>query len=211
MYDEQKSHEHELAPELIALERQLRGMTPAPPRVDRDRLMFAAGQAAGAASKIEPDQDGRARYDEAGHPVNLAGPSWAGRSFWPAATFAMMAATVLLATMLIWQNRSQSVTPQIAGPHAVVDAVDAARGGDVQQADRFASRDEWPAIPRVTTGYLGVRHIALTRGVGALGSESPAAGGDADSPIDRQHCQPATVRGLLNELLPTTPSEPTRS
>ena len=29
MYDEQKSREHELAPELAALERQLRGVTPA--------------------------------------------------------------------------------------------------------------------------------------------------------------------------------------
>ena len=54
MYDEQESREHELAPELAALERQLRGMTPAAPRVDRDRLMFAAGQAAGAASQANP-------------------------------------------------------------------------------------------------------------------------------------------------------------
>src|SRR3954453_7756406 len=103
MYDEQKPREPEIAPELRALERQLRRMTPAAPLVDRDRLMFAAGQAAVSA---DARQDGHAAYDRAGRPLRTARPSWAARRFWPAATFTMTAATLLLATMLVWQRQT---------------------------------------------------------------------------------------------------------
>jgi hypothetical protein len=46
MLDEQSSEEFQLPAELAALEKQLAGFTPAAARVDRDRLMFAAGRAA---------------------------------------------------------------------------------------------------------------------------------------------------------------------
>ena len=44
MFDEHEPAEFELAPDLAALERQLPRLTPAAPRIDRDRLMFEAGR-----------------------------------------------------------------------------------------------------------------------------------------------------------------------
>jgi hypothetical protein len=209
MYDGQESREHELAPELAALERQLRSMMPAPPRVDRDRLMFAAGEAAGAASIAEPGQHGRAMYDETGRPLCIAGPSWAGR-FWPAATFTMTAASLLLATMLVWQDLRQPIGRQIAPLQLATDANNSSHDFDIDQPAQLATRNTWPSIPFDNSGYLGVRYVALTRGVGALSPELQSSGNDELLPNDR--AEPATPRGLLNELLPAAhPSNSSRS
>jgi hypothetical protein len=202
MYDEQESPEHEIAPELAPLERQLRGMAIAPPRVDRDRLMFAAGQAAPVALNDEPGRDGRAMYDEAGRPRYVAGPSRAGGRVWPAATFTMTAAALLLATMLVWQHRRQSIAQQIVPVQPTVVANDTVHDIDADRPDRLASRNRWQSIPSVNSGYLGVRYVALTRGVGAL-SELQPSDSDGKAPSDDQ-ANPTTPRGLLKELLPTT-------
>jgi hypothetical protein len=161
MYDEQKPREHELAPELVALERRLLGMTPAAPRIDRDRMMFAAGQAAGAG------QDGTATFDRADRSLYLAGASWAGR-FWPAATFTMAAATLLLASILVWQNRWQPMTQQPAPIEPTVIANNNSHDLNADEPARSGARNTWQSIPSVNSGYLGVRYVALTRGVGAL-------------------------------------------
>ena len=118
MYDEQESREHEIAPELAALERQLRGMTPAAPRVDRDQLMFAAGQAAGVGRK--PARMAGLCMIAPADRCYIAGPSWAARRFWPAATFTMTAATLLLATMLVWQRQSLQVASQGVTPVSAI-------------------------------------------------------------------------------------------
>ena len=46
MFDEHESAEFKLTPDLAAMERQLARLTPAAPRIDRDRLMFNAGREA---------------------------------------------------------------------------------------------------------------------------------------------------------------------
>jgi hypothetical protein len=192
MYDEQESREHELAPELIALERQLRGMAPAPPRVDRDRLMFAAGQAAVSEGT---DRDGRAMYDRAGRPLPI------GSRFWPAATFTMTAATLLLATMLVWQRQTLGVASQgtLALP-TTIQVSEQPREAMARSPVQFASSTlGLRAFQHPTSGYLGVRYAALVRGVDALEPSSQVSTDDADSSNDT----PQTQRNLLEELLPS--------
>jgi len=166
MYDEHESIEQSLPAELAALEKQLAAFAPMAPRVDRDRLMFAAGRAS------------------VGHST---GTSWAGSKFWPAATVLATAASILLATMLVWQRAESGsiATPQVAGKSNAEPIV-------VQDAS-------WRWSDRLPSGYLGVRHVALTRGVGALEYELPA--------VDRGETElwspPATAGQLRKEFLPT--------
>jgi hypothetical protein len=201
MHDEQKSREPERAPELIALERQLRGMSPAAPRIDRDRLMFAAGEAAGAASAAEPGQDGRTMFDETGRPVYIAGPSWAGRRFWPAATVTMTAATLLLAAMLVSQRQALQVASQ--GAAQLPTTVPVSEQPNVAIAHSpgqlAISTLGSPAFLQSSSGYLGVRYVALRRGVDALEPTFQATTGDRDSSSDK----PRTQRNILDELLPS--------
>ena len=211
MYDEQESREHEIAPDLAALERQLRGMSPTAPGIDRDRLMFAAGHAAGAASITNPGQHGRAMYDAAGRPLYATGLSWSGRRFWPAATLTMTAATLLLATMLVWQNRRQPIAEQTVPMQPAVIANSESHDFVMERPVRLAARNTWLSIPSVNSGYLGVRYVALTRGIGALSPELESSNNYDESPASNR-TEPTTQRGLLNEFLPAThPSNSSRS
>lgn len=201
MFDEHEPAEFELAPDLAAIERQLARLTPAAPRIDRDRLMFAAGQA--AAGSTEPRRLGY-----------IAGPSRAGELsanlfrarawFWPAATATMTAATLLLATMLVWQRASQSIAVHQPAPPqpATVATAPAAQSVDTTTAAAPVARQSedygWPMVSRPTAGYLGLRYIALTRGVGELETHNRTASSDSDSSGNA----PATQRELLRELLP---------
>jgi hypothetical protein len=207
MYDEQESREHELAPELAALERQLRRAMPAPPRVDRDRMMFAAGQ---AAAWRESGRGGRAMYDREGRPLYVALSSRAANRVWPAATFTMTAATLLLATMLVWQNRRQPLAEQPVPVQPTIVAKNESHDVVMERPWRLAPRSAWAAIPSTNSGYLGIRYVALTRGIGALSPELESPNGD-DLP-SRGHVELTTQRGLLHEFLPTShPSNPSRS
>jgi hypothetical protein len=203
MYDEQKSREPEIASELVALERQLRGMTPTMPRIDRDQMMFAAGHAAGAASIAVTGQYGRAMYDDAGRPMYAASPSWAGRRFWPAVAVTMTAATLLLAVLLVWQRQSFQVASR--GDEQLPTAI------PVSEQPRMATADSSdrlemsplgsPAFQQFTrNGYLSVRYVALRRGVDALEQTVQATTGDRDSSSEK----PRTQRNMLEELLPSS-------
>jgi len=178
MSHEQEPDEFQLPAELAEIERKLAGFTPAAVRVVRDQLMFAAGQAQAAA--------GRAR---------------ASSRFWPAATAMMTAASILLAATLLLQH---DVDRMAAKPQAAsdVDTTDKAFGdapdGNNNEFVRFdASHNAWPWSARPTSGYLGLRYVALTQGVGAIGDRPIAANGAPDEPSP-----PATARELLQELLP---------
>jgi hypothetical protein len=202
MYDEQKSREPEIAPELIALERHLRGMTPAVPRIDRDQMMFAAGQAAGAATATEPGRDGRAMYDRAGRPLHIAGPSWAGRRFWPAATFTMTAATLLLATIFVWQRQSFQVASH--GNEQLPTTIAVSAQPHMGMADSPVRSEASPFVSpafqqAARNGYLSIRYAALTRGVDAWRPSSQPSAGDGDSDNET----PRTQRKMLEELLPS--------
>jgi len=138
--------------------------------VDRDQLMFAAGRTS-----------------------RLAERSWASSWFWPAATVLSSAATILLATMLVWQrNDSQPIDTR---PHAAATLAAANDAGDVWSSDPGPRAWPWPG--RLATGYLAIRYVALTQGVAALDREFPTAVGDAGEPTP-----PATAGKLLEELLP---------
>jgi len=173
MFQDDEINESRLSAELAAFERQLAGLAPIEPRVDRDRLMFAAGRASAIGVRVETRMPAR----------------W----IWPIATALSTAAALLLATMLVWQ-RQDTVHVAAAPPinDTVVATVDAI---DVESA--IPSPGVWPWADRAPGGYLGVRYVALTQGVGALEREVPAVNGNGFEPSP-----PATARQLLDELLP---------
>ncbi|MCC7473844.1 MAG: hypothetical protein IT425_00490 [Pirellulales bacterium] len=208
MFDEHESAEFELTPDLAAIERQLARLTPAAPRIDRDRLMFAAGKAAATASQLHceaepsPNPSLQGSGIKAAATLRVAGPrGW----FWPAATATMTAATLLLATMLVWQRTGQ---PIAANDKTLPNSAPEATRTSTQPAapTSFATTGStepetigWPFSPPPTAGYLGLRYIALTRGVDTLSLRDDMASFDSDTP---EHV-PATQRELLRELLPS--------
>jgi hypothetical protein len=208
MHDKQESHEPELAAELLALERQLRGMSPMVPRVNRDHLMFAAGQAAGTTLVAEPTPDSGAIYDST-RLVYIARRSWADRC-WPAATFTMTAASIMLATVVVWQNRQQTIPQQTAPFQPAIIATNELRESPADEP-QFTTRLRWSSIPSANSGYLGVRYVALTRGITAVPTNFQSSDNDHELPADGG-VGPATPRGLLHELLPASnPANTSRS
>jgi hypothetical protein len=168
-----EEYEPALPAELARLEEQLAGMSPNAPHVDRDRLMFDAGAASA--------QPGRLGY--------IAEPSWLGGRFWHAATVTMTAATVVLAAMLLRQrdvDHELAAMPSSAEIAATTEAAEPAVGPSL-------------LLPpdRIPPGYLGVRHVALTQGVGALDEKTSVSSG-----LNGDVRPPATSRELLEELLP---------
>src|SRR5262245_36381221 len=142
MFDEQKSNENELTPDLAAFERQLRGLAHglAAPRIDRDQLMLAAGRAAAEGPVPATPRAARSR-------------AW----LWPAATFTMTAATLFLATMLVWQNHEHAIALQQAmapgnhdlasNPQPAVAAVASGGANNGREADALTYRNAWKTIP----------------------------------------------------------------
>jgi hypothetical protein len=108
----------------------------------------------------------------------------------------MTAATLLLATLLVWQRGAVLVVEEEAKPQAALARVDDRAGA----ARSEISTSGWFALQQPASGYLGVRYIALTRGVGALEPSVRAATGDRDSSSDL----PRTQRDMLEELLPSS-------
>lgn len=186
MFGKREPERTELAPELKALEQQLAALALVPPRIDRDKLMFEAGRAAA--------QPGGLGY--------IAEPSGLGTKFWPAATYTMTAASLLLATMLVWQQHSMSIAQKGATSQAVVEqlVVHQPAAATLNAPRHEMTMTGWTAFRQPTSGYLGDRYIALTRGIGALEPRYPVAQGDRDSSSDVQRTQ----RDMLNELLPST-------
>jgi hypothetical protein len=179
MFNEQESNEFRLPPELAALAAQLAGLTATAPRVDRDRLMFEAGRAAGS------------RSEERGSRIE----SLLRGRFWPMATATMTAATVMLAATLAWRTDggSGSAKPQVRD-------VIATANGDAKDASQVAAYPvTWMGNDRTPPGYLGIRYVVLTRGVDALSREFSDGRDDASVPVP-----PADARQLLQELLPKT-------
>jgi hypothetical protein len=186
MFDEREPAEPALTPDLQAIEGQLARLVPAGARVDRDRLMFEAGRAAAA---------------RPGAPGYIAGPSWRGWRVWQAATGLMAAASLMLATMLVWQQQAFEVAME--KQKLVPPVVQVAR----QPSDPGLAEDVRPdfaaayriALRQASNGYLGIRYAALMRGVNEMETE----GRNLDS-VDSPSGVEPTQRDLLNELLPST-------
>jgi hypothetical protein len=180
MFDEQESGEFRLPAELARLEKRLAALPAEPLRIDRDRLMFAAGRAAG--SRVE-ERGSRSEFLRA--------------RFWPVAAMAMTAATVILAAMLVWPAawRGTGATPQV---EVVANAADSAEGrpaadGIKHQFARYPVG--WLPGDLSSTGYLGMRYVALTRGVDAIDRDCLEAQSATDEPMPA-----ANSRELLKEL-----------
>jgi hypothetical protein len=187
MFDEREPAEPELTPDLESLERQLARLAPAPLSIDRDRLMFEAGRA----SVAEPRRLGY-----------IADPSRVGARFWPIATATMTAASVFLATMLVWQRQSAPLADQPISNGIVVRAAKKAPLTTANTARPEVTNAFVSGLPRSTTGYLGVRNIALTQGIGAL---QPTMAANAEPRIPSLDAPPSnrpTSRELMDELLP---------
>ncbi|WP_425617416.1 hypothetical protein NA78x_001093 [Anatilimnocola sp. NA78] len=162
-------HEQPLNDDLLSLERSLRQLQPLACRVDRDRLMFLAGQAA-AAPVVEP--------------ATLVVPS--SRTWlWPAATAAMTAVSACLLVALSLQMSRPSAAPIMAGekPAPIVQP-----DRTVVQAPLTKPMNPAPVVPRLLPpssislslpagSVLRMRDVALRLGVDAL----PAGNSPQDS------------------------------
>jgi len=179
MFDETEAGKFPLAPDLAALQHQLVKLELAPPRLDRDALMFAAGRAAGLQQSAMPNIRHRAGW------------------LWPAATALMTAASLLLAATLLHQSQPREGAQQVAKPQEAV-----AERVEVAEVRRLRSDDAaMLSMPRATSGYLGLRHLALTQGVAALETERLMANGRGTGLDAPSRPAPANARDLFNELL----------
>jgi hypothetical protein len=201
MFDKQKQHD-ELAPDLLAIERHLLELTLTAPQFDRDRLMYLAGVAAGqsgSASELSTLTPG------SGVRHFLSTRSW----LWPTATAAMTAATLLLGTMLAWQNRSPSVAQIATNAQPVPETNDRRQEENSDRSDQLtADVDHSWRIRQAATGYLGVRYIALTQGITAFDPDYLPTTVGGDPTLDDEQAHPATARKIMNELLPASSRTP---
>jgi hypothetical protein len=126
-------------PEMNEIEAALAAWTPRAPQLDRDRLMFAAGEAS--------------RSPTISSPV-----PWAGRSplrhLWPLATSLSTAAALFMAFLLA-QDRGTDTPIRSAPPIA------SAQSEVAPQIDRTPTRWELPDISDGT--YFALRNQMLTR------------------------------------------------
>jgi hypothetical protein len=185
------SHEYENGEpqELKAVEQALAAMAPAPPRVDRDQLMFLAG-----AASVSPEP----RVQGSGFRVQRG-------MVWPATSAALAATSLALAIMLVsrpapperivYRDREVPVAgPQearLTEPHVALPP------------QALASR---PTARIPADNYLRSREVALRLGLDALGS-SPGGSTGGDSPAP-------TYRSFLDSFLPArqdVSSPPTES
>jgi hypothetical protein len=140
------------------LEQALAAFSPAPPQLDRDRLMFLAGAAAEVGS----------RKSEVGS-RSVGGRYW----FWPASTATLAATSLALAIALFARPAPQpllvvheTTPPTVQPPRAAVER-------DVPPPRLAVAVPPRPAA--TTDSYLKTREVALRMGLDALGS--PGSGG----------------------------------
>lgn len=191
MFDRDESKDVELTPELQALEQRLAGLSLGPLQMDRDRLMFEAGRAAERAAM--------------GGDIALAdrrSASWRRGWIWPMSTAVMTAACLMLAAMLVWKQSSAQVVAQHTPQPTILEKTSLGMAAsDTTDIAQLAAVDEFLKRSKPERGYLGMRYVALTRGVGELPSDSVAADENGTSRNEGSGT-PATSRELIHELLP---------
>ncbi len=161
-----------------AIEQTLAGLSPAPPRIDRDRLMFLAG-AASATSDLRP-------------PIPVSRPpnsAW----LWPASTAALAATSLALAIALLVRpapaERIVYLPQPRRAPSMAASAV--ARGGH-ERATVGPLRQQGPSSAVRTVrntapapNYVRTRDVALRLGLDALGSFPGSGDVDVAAPTYR--------------------------
>jgi hypothetical protein len=189
MFDEREPAEPELTPDLKAIEGKLSRLVPAGARVDRDRMMYEAGRAAE-----------RATYEPSASPsLRRRGNVWV----WRGVSAFMTAASLLLGTMLVWQQQALEVAQreqtQRPVPQQIVSeqqpANSASPAAPTAPDIRMAN---WIALQQPGNGYLGIRYTALTRGVDAIESDDMLRGSrEPAREVER------TQRDMMQDFLPS--------
>jgi len=148
---------------LAAVEKLLAGFSAAAPRIDRDRLMFAAGQAS-------------------------AGICFARPTIWHASTAALAATTLALAFSL-WSRPASPPSvprPEVArhdAPPAVRAAPAPAHAADQQDdVPPLATPHCEPLLAQIApNNYVRTREVALRMGLDAIGSPGSSGGQSSEA------------------------------
>ena len=194
MSDERETSKFALTSELAALEQHLAKVELLPPRLDRDLLMFAAGR---AAERTTIQREVAGRLPEAASVASVR--DW----IWPAATAVTTAASIILGMMLFRNVQTNSLALKSYEPHASGEPVVVRAGEDFREVARLEHpRNTSLHAPSFTSGYLNMRHIALTRGASASSLDFRSSAGDSISDGHSLWNEPSTARELLDELLP---------
>lgn len=159
------SNENNQPDSLAAIEHTLAGLSPMPPRVDRDRLMFLAGRANALASEqgSPADCDGLLRISS---DATMPRSSW----LWPASAAAFAATSLALAVAVVFQTASR---PTIVYRDQPVPAPFAELS---QPTKSLVANSMTPTLPsdreqgETSGAYLKSREVALRMGLDALGS-----------------------------------------
>lgn len=174
-------HEELRDKELSELEAALGGLLPRPSRLDRDRLLFLAGQASALGTPAAPKQAG-------------------GRHrLWPAVSAVSTAAAILFAVLLTVRPGPQVVREivYVERPEASQPVTEEPRGEGEPAIEAFgpfdvANESTGRGPDGVTPSYLELRRRVFEVGLAALPEPAPAGG------LDRA---PATQREMLREFL----------
>ncbi len=157
-------------PDEQAVERTLASFAPRATRLDRDRLMFLAGQASAGAAPAQGSK--------------LSVPTHAKTSWhWPAATAALAALSLALALMLVVQASRNPVA--IVSPPETNPAPQSTVAAELQPesaAERLPPEtfvDVRPASIS-TSSLLSMRNVALAHGIDALPQSPSRSGASAD-------------------------------
>ena len=183
------SHEHE-PPELAAVERVLAVVAPAPPRIDRDRLMFLAGIASATPGAVVAS-GGR-------EPAEVTAHSTRNNWFWPASTAALAATSLALAVALAVQPDPPERIVYLVRPATNPASTPAPVPRELPHVTSTLQSRSAPAeLP--ANNYLRSREVALRFGLDALGSPANSGGGGSPAP---------TYRAWLESFVPPQPSSP---
>lgn len=179
-HQEQPTHspDDRLPDELAAWETRLASLSASAVGLDRDRLMFAAGQAAGEAA------------------ARRSRPGTIGRWAWPAASAVASAAAAVLVMLIVQSPRAiQLVEPGETEINSV-EVADRAPPADLPAAIESHFTLQTVAPPK-RASYLSDRQLALVHGVEALEYAHPNRR-DGDS---RSNDPPPTMRELLEKMV----------
>jgi hypothetical protein len=187
----------EFSQDVNDVERVLRTLRPASPQLDRDRLMFLAGQA--SAGSAAPTNAARAR------------PS----IFWPSAAAAMTLVSLGLGTTLALRP-SVVIERVVQAPVVQREAVKEdpplpiAPPAESPRAIAESTVTRWEvatAAPRGGAEYLRLRDQAIARGIDFVGALSPT-GGAAGASSDDTESQQNLLDDLLHRKRPPVPAAP---
>lgn len=201
------SHENNQQNPVDALERALARFSPAPPRLDRDRLMFLAGQASALGSPSHGASDKvvlSTQYSVLG--TQNASATRRGRWLWPISTAALAATSLGLAVALWLQPQPRMVIVERQLPAPAATEVSPAVESDEFVAVPEPGRRE-PVVSRLPPdNYLRTREVALRMGLDAIGRQPVGFGQPArtygDLLLDLSGAKRAADEAQAQSILP---------